>query len=631
MEKEYKISLAILLIGILGIGTMVYLKKTKPTLKEESKHKIEEKIILPKIENQNLYKNLPLTKEYLKDIKRAIQSGVGVVLLGENELDKKAKIAQEILIKDSNFLKDVIVNGKVTHNDMMRIIPVNISDLNEKEAQICKNSSCYKAYKYNFYTNSTTEAIVDVDNKKVLSVTRYSNFQPDISLRLKRIAEEIVLNSPEVAKELGHSPKRYEMSMANVRTAFQGGSPCEDSTHLCVAPTFAKHKEEKALWAIVDLTQLKLVAAKWAGLGKTTTPSCISERVLENRYIMENFCKKNTLLKKDGWEVKYRLTTSDGLEILDVKFKGKYLIKSAKIVDWHVAYRGVGAKDINTSEIVYMAGRRVEFVKDKNDTYLFGYNDAMGCPMFSTSVVLAFNGPQVISLRDEQNKTVGFAITQDFRNPKWPMACNYRYENRFEFYKDGSFRVVAINKGRGCANKAIYRPVMRIDLFKKGAKESFSVFDGKKWNLFTKEGSYFSTSKEKRFKDKYLYKISAKDQTYFIEPNRGEFKDKSRGDHERVYVSKYKENEGSKDMMTLGSCCNLQKDGPERFLTPPEDIEKEDIVLWYVPRIKNDDRVGHEYCWADTVIGEDGNLKVRVWPCIVGPKFVPKEVVQEEK
>ncbi len=623
MKVEHKISITILFFGLIGIFTVVYFKKGGFKLNTPKSNSQKEQIILPSSKNQNSYK-IPIVKEYLEDVKEAVKSGSGIVPLKDYELNKNEKVAQEILLKNKTLLEDGMINGKPTHRDIMRIEPVNISDLNEKESRICKKDSCYKALIYNFYTNSTTQAIVDITKKRVLSLTKYSNFQPDISLRLKRIAEAIVLNSKKIANELGHSPKKYEMSMANVRTALQGGSPCEDSNHLCVAPTFAKHKEERALWAIVDLTDLRLVAAKWAGLGKTTTPSCISQRALENRYIMENFCKKDTTLNRDGWSIKYRLTSSDGLEIKDVKFNGVDVIKSAKVVDWHVAYRGLG--DINVSEAVYVEGRRVEFVKENNNSYMFGYNDAMGCPMFSTSVVLAFNGPEVSDIKNKDGKSIGFAINQDFRNPKWPMACNYRYENRFEFYKDGSFRVVAINKGRGCANKAIYRPVMRIDLA--GSDEVFSILDGKGWREWKKEQSYHSTSKEKRYKNRFLYKISSKNNTYYIEPNRGEFKDGSRGDHERVYVSLFKEEEGARDLMTLGSCCNLSKDGPERFLTPAEDIYKKDIVLWYVPRIKNDDRSGSEYCWADTEIGEDGNLKIKIWPCIVGPKFVPKNIVE---
>jgi len=75
-------------------------------------------------------------------------------------------------------------------------------------------------------------------------------------------------------------------------------------------------------------------------------------------------------------------------------------------------------------------------------------------------------------------------------------------------------------------------------------------------------------------------------------------------------------------MLTLGSCCQLDRDGPERFLDG-ESIQDAPIVLWYVPRIRNDAREGHEYCWADTRIGEDGNSFIRMWPCTVGPRFVP--------
>jgi hypothetical protein len=251
-----------------------------------------------------------------------------------------------------------------------------------------------------------------------------------------------------------------------------------------------------------------------------------------------------------------------------------------------------------------------------DDNYLFGYNDAMGCPMFSTSVVLPFNAPEVKELKS----TDGFMLTQDYRNPKWPMACNYRYENRFEFYNDGSFRVVGVNKGRGCGDKAIYRPVMRIDM-DLGGKESFYGYNEGwvQWRVEKKQ-------KVQLQKSPYSYKIASNDDSkraYYIEPNRGQFKDKSRGDNANIFATKFKESEGARDLLTLGSCCNLNEDGVESFIEDNESIVAEDIVLWYVPYIMNDVREGHEYCWADTVIAESGNLEVKMWPCVVGPKFVP--------
>jgi len=574
---------------------------------------VEEKVILPHYE-KSIYQAIPEVQSYLSDIKAMIKNRQTVLPLQNSELDNQAQEAQKILLQDINFLQDTREGDKLLHNDMMRILPAIVSTLNKEAQKICQQHHCYQAEKYNFVTNTTTRAIVDVEAQKVLSVERYTGMQPDISLRLTHIAQAIALHAPEVKQELGFTPLKKDITMANVRGTMKE-SPCENTEHLCVAPTFTDHKREQALWAVVDLTELKLAAAKWAGLGKTTTPACISERSLQNRYIMKNFCQKDTLLEKNGWKITYRLTGSDGLEIRNVSFKGLPVISSAKIVDWHVSYQEKGAEELDTSTETYIEGRRVEFIRGEDGNYLFGYNDAMGCPLFSTSVVLAFNGPQVKELKSND----GFMLTQDFRNPKWPMACNYRYENRFEFYNDGSFRVVGVNKGRGCGDNAIYRPVMRIDMAL-NEKENFYSYDGR-WKLWQKENSE-QVADSRQYPYKIVSSANGKN-GYYIEPNHGQFKDNSRGDHATLFVTKFKESEGDKDLLTLGSCCNLKEDGVERYIEKPENIKQENIVLWYVPRIRNDARTGHEYCWADTLIGQDGNLQVKVWPCTVGPKFIP--------
>lgn len=618
MTKETKISMAILVLGFMALVFYWFQDQDnsgKPVVLSTQ----EERIVLPQY-SVATYRDVPEVASYLSDLRSMIERGQAVLPLEESELDSDGIEVQKILLNDTEFLKDTQENGKLLHNDMMRIAPALVSVLGEESKAICAKNTCYQAQKYNFVNNSTTQAIVEVQSRKVLEVKRYPNMQPDISLRLKHIAEAIALHAPEIAKELKTRPKRAEMSMANVRGALQG-SPCENSDHLCVAPTFSDHKKEQALWAIVDLTELTLAAAKWAGLGKTTTPACISERSLQNRYIMKNFCEKDTMYEQNGWKLTYRMTGSDGLEIIDVSFKGQSVLKSAKIVDWHVAYEGKG--EVDDSGDVVMAGRQVEFVKGEEGKFFFGYNDAMGCPMFSTSVVLPFNGPLIKTLLDENKKEVGFYLTQDYRNPKWPMACNYRYENRFEFFDDGSFRVVGVNKGRGCGEEAIYRPVMRMDMAL-GDKERFYKYDGS-WNQWLTEQSDFQKEAKVYAEDKYLYKVmdSNEKNGYYIEPNRGQFNDKSKGDNATVFVTQFKEEEGAQDLLTLGSCCNLEEDGVERYISRNERIDGEDLVIWYVPRIRNDARAGHEYCWADTVIGEDGNIEVRTFPCTVGPKFVP--------
>lgn len=625
MIKETKISIVILLLGIIAaVFYWFYLELPHTIVGSKAVEKsMEERVILPQYP-ASIYQQIPKVQSYLEDLNQLIRKGQSVLPLDDSELDSGGQIAQEILLKNTQFLQDTKRDGKALHNDMMTIRPAIVSVLNATEQLVCKKHTCYQAEKFNFVSNTTTRAIVDTDNEVVLSVNRYSNMQPDISLRLTHIAQQIAINAPEVKKELKYTPAVKDMSMANVRAALKE-SPCENSAHLCVAPTFADHQKQQALWAIIDLTDLKFVAAKWAGLGKTTTPASISERSLQNRVIMKNYCQKDSVLERNGWKFIYRLTGSDGLEIREASFQGNKVLTSAKIVDWHVSYQQKKGVTLDTTSDIYMAGRRVEFNKDEDDNYFFGYNDAMGCPMFSTSVVLPFNGPQTRNLYDTDKKITGFYITQDFRNPKWPMACNYRYENRFEFYNDGSFRVVAGNTGRGCGDNAIYRPVMRIDMAI-DEEEIFYQYEQDRWLQWKREQQDFQSSAVSYNQDKYLYQIAAKDDKqkgYYIEPNRGQFDDASRGDNATLFATLFKPDEGEQDLLTLGSCCNLKEEGVERFLKPAESLEGANIIIWYVPRIQNDSTPGNEYCWADTIIAENGNLEVKEWPCVVGPKFVP--------
>ncbi len=636
MKKELKLALALLLGGsIILAGLYWYKKKSIAPLEETQKSYSldQEEIIIPELDKE--YEKTPEVQAYINDLKELYKKGKSILPINEDELNDEQIIAQKLALKDSNFTKDSKENGKLLHNDITKVDKALPSMLSSKEKQECINHqnntiNCYVVEKYNFVTNATTRAIVNPYTKKVVAVKYYPNTQPDINVRLTNIAKSIALHNKEVEKKWGRKPTPNDLSMSNVRSNLQE-SPCENKNHLCVAPTLADQKNQRALWAVVDLTKLRLAIAKWAPLGKTFTPACIDERTLENRYIMKNYCQKDNNFSKDGWSFTYHLTGSDGLEIRNLYYKGQKVAKSLKIVDWHVAYKGYGANKLDTSTPTIVEGRQVEFVKGENNEYTFGYNDAMGCPMFSTSVVLAFNGPEIKPLV-ENNKTVGFYIVQDFRNPKWPMACNYRYQNKFLFYKDGSFRVVAINLGRGCSSHAIYRPVMRLDIDIK-PHEEFALYNNDHWEKWQIEGEYRSNSREKMYKDKYLYRLSSIDNEkkgFYVEPNRGQFKDKSRGDHEHIFITKFKKDEGDEDMLTLGSCCKLDEDGVEQFVDG-EVIENSDIVFWYVPTIHNDDRPGEEYCWADSTIDELGNPSVKVWPCIVGPKFVPITNVEGEK
>jgi len=294
--------------------------------------------------------------------------------------------------------------------------------------------------------------------------------------------------------------------------------------------------------------------------------------------------------------MKYMLTSSDGLRISDVTFNNKPVIRSAKLVDWHVSYSGTDG---------------------------FGYSDAVGCPYFSQAAVVAWTIPEVASLMDDNNNTIGFVLEQSFRSEGWPSPCNYNYRQRFEFYNDGRFRVAGASVGRGCGNDGTYRPVFRIAL---AGDNNFYSWNNNTWEGWSKEKWNEQTAQSTYSGDGYLYKAENSDGGYYIEPGKGQFKDGGKGDFSFMYVTKHSnvKDEGESDLLTIGPCCNTDyHQGPEKFIEPePENIQNTSLVLWYVAQLKNNDQKGNEYCWAESVL-QDGVYITKVYPCFAGPMFIP--------
>lgn len=377
--------------------------------------------------------------------------------------------------------------------------------------------------------------------------------------------------------------------MANTKTALKS-SQCERSLHYCLAPTFKVG--DRALWAIVDLTDNVLVGTRWTNLGALTGPP-ITERSLQNDVVSANFCDKENSLTNGDWAMDYILTSSDGLRISNLKYKNTAVLNSAKVVDWHVSYStGDG----------------------------FGYSDAIGCPVFSQAAVVAFGGPQVEDLNAD-GKRIGFVVVQDFFSEFWPLQCNYYYQQRFEFHDDGSFRIIAANLGRGCGTEGTYRPVTRIEW---AQPYSFSQWANGAWQVWDKE-QWKPASDVPPNDAGFEFRIANEQGVgYTMETGRGQFTKYERGDNATIFVTRNDPNrdEGSSDLPTIGPCCNTDfRQGPEKYLND-ESITNAPLVLWYVAQMKNDNTPGKQYCWADVVL-ENGIFNPRAYPCYSGPYFKP--------
>jgi hypothetical protein len=537
----------------------------------------------------------PFVTERVSKIKAALQQPRPVLLCGDS-LSQQQKLAQIIALNDSAFSQFLIdpFSKKPFRNEIFGVYPARQSDMGGvKVAYTLAN--CYRVEMYNYALNNTSIALVDVQQQKVLHSYYLSNTQPDISATLKNLAVKIAIESPEVQNALGVKPSEKDALMASTLTSLNR-SRCERSKHLCVAPTFVKG--DKALWAIVDLTDHRLVGIRWTNVG-TSGPAVplLTERRLQDDKITSCYCEVEQKLSKNSWDMKYILTSSDGLRISDVSFNGKPVLRNAKLVDWHVSYSGTDG---------------------------FGYSDAVGCPYFSQAAVVAWEIPKIVELKDDADKTVGFVLEQTYRSEGWPTACNYNYRQRYEFYNDGKFRVSCASIGRGCGNTGTYRPVFRIAFA--GEQSNFYQWDNNIWQQWQKEKWNEQGSTSSYTPEGFMYKIAAGNSGYYVEPGKGQFGDGGRGDFSYLYVTKniQSREEGENDLPTIGPCCNTDyHQGPEKFIEPqPDDIQNSSLVVWYVSQMRNDDRKGNEYCWAENVL-ENGVWSTKIYPCFAGPMFIP--------
>lgn len=517
------------------------------------------------------------------------------VILCQDSLSSQQQLAQLIALYDTSFTRMVRqpATGKPYRCEIFGVYPARQSDMAHATPPY-QLQNCYRVEMYNYALNSTSVAIADIVQQKVLTGYYQEEAQPDIPLVLKNLAVRIAVSSPEVQAAYGFKPEESEALMASTKTALNR-TRCERSGHLCVAPTFVK--DGKALWAIVDLTDYRVSGIRWTNVGSTGPAAPLTEKKLQDDKVTSCFCEQETRLEKDGWKMDYMLTSSDGLRISAVSFNGAPVLQSAKLVDWHVNYSGTDG---------------------------FGYSDAIGCPYFSQAAVVAFETPKVAVLK-ENGTIAGFVLEQTFRSEQWPGPCNYNYVQRYEFYKDGRFRVAAASLGRGCGNDGTYRPVFRIAFA--GANNHIAGWDGKEWQNWNQEQWQLQDALLKYTPEGYAWKLAdPSDQGYYIEPARGQFGDGGRGDNAYVYATLNKPNveEGESDLVTIGPCCNTDfHQGPEKFIYPnPDNISNSRIVFWYVAQLKNDNTKGREYCWAESVL-ENGVYVTHSYPCFCGPMFVP--------
>lgn len=330
-------------------------------------------------------------------------------------------------------------------------------------------------------------------------------------------------------------------------------------------------------------------------------------------------CPAPGSVNRDGWALSYATSGNDGLRITNVTHQGRAVLTSVSLPEWHVDYNG-------------------EYANSP------GFRDVIGCGGSGGGfLILPYGETEILDLVDGST-VIGFEVVQDFRMAQWGDECNYRYSQRYQFYGDGRFRIVAGAYGKGCGTdpamqQPVYRPVIRIDIAVDGeANDSFALWDGAQWVVQSSE-TYRTPYESAGFGPHQLndanvgwWVMDAGGAGFYIEPGLGQFNDGGKADNPFIYVTLHKpEEEGDPDLpsWSIDYCCyDDHKQGPENFVNG-EPIGSANLVLWYVAQSVTDRLPEAEdgdgrFCW--TVSGEPNP---ETYPCFTGPMFTPFELTEK--
>lgn len=452
---------------------------------------------------------------------------------------------------------------------------------------------CQQVVIYDYTRNASVHAIVI--NNRIDAVLYQPQSQPGYNDRIEEMARELILASEQVQAALGRQPVADELALMQIVDERTEGC---NGRHYCIATTFVV--DSGLLWVLVDVKQERIGRIWWT----SARPRAVTT-TLERSVPLE--CGDVQSHTQGNWSFDFYITPSDGLAVVNASYDGQLIAKSLKLVEWHADY--------------------------EDATGAFGYRDLVGCggvsPIYGFPIA-PYGATQISNIR-QSDTIIGFELRQDYRQSSWGDPCKYRYEQRYQFFYDGSWRPIALAYGNGCGDayddEATYWPILRIDLDLAGAaNDSFDVWTASGWSPQSVE---MWDQHDAPYLNAIKYRVYDTGGVGFaIEPGQGQFGDDGRHDNAYIYVTQYDVNEGEADMALIGgTSATDEKRGPHKFIDG-ESIDDENIVLWYVPQATTiTDAYGSAtgqdpYCWSTSTT--DPN---QWYPCRLGPLFVPMALI----
>ncbi len=285
--------------------------------------------------------------------------------------------------------------------------------------QGCQALNCTHLVFYNPVAGGTVEAIWNETSQLLLHAWADPAARPAASPYLLPRIVAVAAADPDVQAVLGDI-RKAETAMLPISTWLTDDA-CEQDW--CVDLSFHDPAGSGRIFHVVVNVQQEMVARTFYTRSR-----------VDRFYQTPPELDPNAPLYTDGchsahdWEVCWEMTSHDGINFYDARFKGQSIFTSAKIAQVEAFY----------------------------PSWPGGYRDEIG---FGASVPPKFDTRLT-------NFDQGFEVRQLFTEPfNWPNCiCCYRYEQIAQFYADGRFDLRFVSQGPGCDDLSRYRPFWRIAL-----------------------------------------------------------------------------------------------------------------------------------------------------------------------
>lgn len=405
----------------------------------------------------------------------------------------------------------------------------------------CGDRNCAHVVLYNLSDGGTVEAIVHLDEGRVLSRWADPQNRPGPSAHTLPRALAIAAADPAVTRILGDLSST-EQAMVPM-PIWLADDACR--MEWCVDLTYHDPAGSGRIFHIV-------VNMEQGSVARTFYSRARPDRTFKRPVQQEPFT--DSCHEQYGWSVCWDMTAHDGVTFSDATYQGELIFSNVKIGQtevWYPAWPG-GYRD----EIGFQASVRPQFDTEVND------------------------------LRNS------FEVRQLFTEfLRWPNCiCCYRYEQVLRFYQDGTFEFRFVSHGPGCEDLSEYRPFWRIDLdLGEPGGDQVYVGQGNQWTEATTEREW-SVFERPGPQDYTLYTQDG-DLGYRW---RAVANDPLGVDEARLFAVQAHEGEGDGPIAT-GPADTYQ---PPRQYIDGEPLSGENVVLWYVPVLKTK-QGGPWWCMPD--------------------------------